>query len=90
MVGIQNQQSVLIFTDAGGEGSVGFYIASQLWAKCRRKFFFQKAFEIYIRAVQLNTIPKMLLDATNVLGNYLRGKTRTILKTSKKFSSVIE
>ena len=54
MVGIQNQHSVLIFTDAGGEGSVGFYIASQLWAKCRRKFFFRK--HLKFTYVQCNSI----------------------------------
>ena len=76
MVGIQNQHSVLIFTDAGGEGSVGFLHRFAIVGEVSKKDFFQKAFEIYIRAVQLNTIPKMLLDATNVLGNYSREKVK--------------
>ena len=80
MVGIQNQHSVLIFTDAGGEGSVGFLHRFAIVGEVSKKVFFQKAFEIYICAVQLNTIPKMLLDATNVLGNYSREKVKTTMK----------
>ena len=53
MVGIQNQHSVLIFTDAGGEGSVGFLHRFAIVGEVS-KFFFRK--HLKFTFVQCNSI----------------------------------
>ena len=56
MVGIQNQHSVLIFTDAGGEGSVGFLHRFAIVGEVSKKDFFRKHLKFtFVQATQYNT-----------------------------------